>query len=45
MNEFTTPILQEVMEKSKIMQLGKYEPMEGTEKKFTFGLINQVLTG
>ncbi|CAC5511003.1 TPA: phage major capsid protein [Staphylococcus aureus] len=36
MNEFTTPILQEVMENSKIMQLGKYEPMEGTEKKFTF---------
>ncbi|MGW7931871.1 phage major capsid protein [Staphylococcus xylosus] len=36
LNDFTTPILLEVMENSKIMQLGKYEPMNGTEKEFTF---------
>ncbi|SUK87617.1 Phage head protein/Phage major capsid protein [Staphylococcus aureus] len=36
LNDFTTPILKEVMENSKIMKLGKYEPMEGTEKKVYF---------
>ena len=32
LNNFTKPVLREVMETSKIMQLGKYQEMDGTEK-------------
>ena len=34
LNNFTKPVLREVMETSKIMQLGKYQEMDGTEKDF-----------
>ncbi|AFD22262.1 phage major capsid protein [Staphylococcus hominis] len=36
LNNFTKPVLREVMETSKIMQLGKYQEMDGTEKDFVF---------
>lgn len=36
LNNFTKPVLREVMESSKIMQLGKYQEMDGTEKDFVF---------
>lgn len=37
LNQFNTPILQEVLEDSKIMQLGKFQDMAGnSEKKFSF---------
>jgi len=36
LNNFSEPITLEVAENSKIMQLGQYQEMTGTEKKFTF---------
>ncbi|MCG1271890.1 phage major capsid protein [Staphylococcus epidermidis] len=36
LNNFTKPILLDVMDTSKIMQLGKFQDMNGTEKTFTY---------
>lgn len=36
LNDFNEPIALEVADKSVIMQLGQYQEMDGTEKKFTF---------
>ena len=36
LNNFTKPILRDVMETSKIMRLGKFQEMNGTEKEFVF---------
>ncbi|MCO4095714.1 phage major capsid protein [Macrococcoides canis] len=36
LNNFSEPITLEVAENSKIMQLGQYQEMDGTEKSFTF---------
>lgn len=36
LNDFTKPILKDVMETSKIMRLGQFQEMNGTEKEFVF---------
>ena len=46
LNEFNQPILLDVLQNSKIMQLGKYEDMNGkSERNSRIGQINQALTG
>ena len=46
LNDFNQPILLDVLQNSKIMQLGKYEDMNGkSEKGSRIGPINRVLTG
>ena len=46
LNDFNQPILLDILQNSKIMQLGKYEDMGGkSEKNLLIGRTNQALTG